>query len=117
MDGGDRGRDYIREVDYLERRVKELSKRVPEEDILKFYYCESEDEYYVGRGLDTMYYAKVNPKTFDKYFCMSRYLPWGKHVVDDNTLWKEHTYPSEPKEIDFSEWLKGWIEKNNFKQC
>ena len=42
---------------------------------------------------------------------MSRHLPWGEHVVDDTSAWKEHTYPSEPKEINFSEWLNGFIKK------
>ena len=42
---------------------------------------------------------------------MSRYLPWGEHIVDENTLWKEYTYPSEPVEIDFTEWIRGFIKK------
>lgn len=91
--------------------AEELSARVKEEDILKFYYCESKDEYYVGKRIDTMYYARVLPQTFCLSFEMSRYLPWGEHVVNDKTIWKEHTYPSEPKEISFSEWLKGWVTK------
>lgn len=91
--------------------VEELSTRVKEEDILKFYYCESEDEYYVGKRIDTMYYARVLPQTFCLLFEMSRYLPWGEHVVSPATAWKEYIYPSEPKEIDFSEWLKGWVTK------
>lgn len=80
--------------------IEELANRVKEEDVLKFYYCESEDEYYVGQRQDTMYYAKVNPKTFDLSFEMSRYLPW-----------KENNYPSEPIEIPFNEWLKGYMGK------
>lgn len=108
--------DLIKSLQELEeyRRlgsVHQLSKKVNEEDVLKFYYCESRDEYYVGRRCDTMYYATVSPDTFVKTFCMSRYLPWGEHVVAPNTLWKEHTYPSEPREIAFSEWLQGWVEK------
>lgn len=39
------------------------------------------------------------------------WCPWGKHIVDENTLWKEHTYPSEPVEIDFTEWIRGFIKK------
>lgn len=79
--------------------VEELSKRVNEEDVLKFYYCESEDMYLVGQRHDTMYYGKVT--TSGITFFMSRYLPWGKQVTDENSIWKEHTYPSEPKEISF----------------
>lgn len=89
--------------------VDEIQKMKKEEDILKFYYCESEDEYYIGKRIDTMYYAKYSKTGFT--WCMSRYLPWGKHVVEPNTLWKEHTYPSEPKEIPFFEWLQGFIKK------
>lgn len=89
--------------------VEEIKSMKKEEDILKFYYCESEDEYYIGKRIDTMYYAKYY-KTGFAWF-MSRYLPWGKHVVAPNTLWKEHTYPSEPKEIPFFEWLQGFIKK------
>ena len=90
--------------------VEELSKRVKEEDVLKFYYCESLDKYLVGRRCDTMYYAEIT-EMGDLYFFMSRYLPWGKHVVSPDTLWKEYIYPSEPKEIPFTEWLKGYIKQ------
>ena len=82
---------------------------IAEQDVLKFYYCESEDKYLVGQRIDTLYYAEVG-KTGLCYI-MSRYLPWGKRVVAPNTLWKEHTYPSEPKEIPFFEWLQGYIAK------
>lgn len=88
--------------------VEELSKRVREEDILKFYYCESLDKYLVGKRVGTMYYAEIT-ELGDLSFFMSRYLPWGEHVVASDTLWKEHTYPSEPKEISFSDWLRGYI--------
>ena len=89
--------------------VEEIKSMKKEEDILKFYYCESKDEYYIGKRIDTMYYAKYY-KTGFAWF-MSRYLPWGKHVVAPNTLWKERTYPSEPKEIPFFDWLQGFIKK------
>lgn len=80
-------------------------------DIYKFYYCESEDDYYIGKRIDTFYYAKYNPQLRDFVWCMSRYLPWGEHIVDENTLWKEYTYPSEPVEINFLEWIRGFINK------
>lgn len=88
--------------------VEELAKRIPEEKVLKFYYCESLDKYLVGIRCGTMYYAEL---TENHCLCMimSRYLPWGEHIVDETTLWKEHTYPSEPKEIPFDEWLRGYI--------
>lgn len=89
--------------------VEELQNAVMEEDVLKFYYCESEDSYLLGIRVDNFYYAHWDGKRF--VFDMSRYLPWGKHVVAPETAWKEHTYPTEPKEIDFSTWLQGFIKK------
>ncbi len=91
--------------------IEELSKRVNEEDILKFYYCESEDLYLVGQRHDTMYYGKVDKSGIT--FFMSRYLPWGQHVEDQNSVWKEHTYPSEPKEISFMDWLTGFLKQKD----
>ena len=80
-----------------------------EEDVLKFYYCESEDKYLVGQRVDTRYYAEVCKTGLN--FRWSRHLPWCEHIVAPNTLWKEHTYPSEPKEIDFFDWLQGYIKQ------
>ena len=88
-------------------RMIEQGLLVKEEDVLKFYYCESEDKYLVGQRVDTMYYAEVGATGL--YFRMSRYLPWGEHVIAPHTLWKEHTYPSEPNEIPFFEWLQGYL--------
>lgn len=107
-------KDFLNEIDELKEyrnlvTIEEIQKMKKEEDILKFYYCESEDEYYIGKRVDTMYYAKYSKTGF--VWCMSMYLPWGKHVIAPNTLWKEHTYPSEPKEIPFFEWLQGFIKK------
>lgn len=89
--------------------VEELKKAVKEEDILKFYYCESEDDYYIGKRVENFYYARYGETGFEWF--MSRYLPWGQHVVNPNALWKEYTYPSEPKEIPFFEWLQGFLKK------
>lgn len=76
-----------------------------EGDILKFYYCESEDDYYLGQRVQNMYYAKYEHGGFTWF--MSRYLPWG-----------EDRYPSEPKEIPFMEWIEGFIRKHmNDGQC
>lgn len=76
-----------------------------EEDILKFYYCESEDDYYIGKRVQNMYYAKYEPGGFTWF--MSRYLPWGTDG-----------YPSEPKEIPFTEWMEGFIRKHmNDSKC
>lgn len=36
----------------------------------------------------------------------------GKHVTAPETAWKEYTYPTEPKEIPFMEWLEGFIHKH-----
>ena len=81
-----------------------------EEDQLKFYYVESLDDYWVGRRLDNFYYATWHGR-FGFIWSHSKYLPWGEHIVDENTLWKEHTYPSEPKEIPFTEWIVGFTKK------
>lgn len=90
--------------------VEELKKSLKGEDDFKFYYCESEDDYYIGKDLGgNMYYAKYQNNGFAWF--MSRYLPWGEHIVAPHTLWKEHTYPSKPKEIPFFEWLQGFMKK------
>lgn len=82
-----------------------------EGDILKFFYCESEDDYYLGLRADNFYYAKYDKESGQFCWCMSKYLPWGEHIADENILWKEHTYPSEPVEIGFEKWLRGFINK------
>ena len=89
--------------------VEECRKSLKEENVLKFYYCESEDDYYIGKRVGNFYYARYGKTGFTWF--MSRYLPWGEHVIAPNTLWKEHTYPSEPKEIPFFEWLQGFMKK------
>lgn len=89
-------------------RVKGIEEEATK---LKFFYCESEDDYFLGQRVDNLYYARFDKESKRFAWCMSRYLPWGKHVVDDKTLWKEHTYPSEPIEISFSEWLLGFLNK------
>lgn len=89
--------------------VEELKNSVKEEDVLKFYYCESEDDYYIGKRIGNFYYARYGEMEFEWF--MSRYLPWGEHVVRPDTLWKEHTYPSKPKETPFFEWLQGFLRK------
>ena len=81
-----------------------------EEDILKFYYCESEDDYYIGKRVQNMYYARYADGGFTWF--MSRYLPCGERVTAPETAWKEYTYPIEPKEIPFTEWLEGFIRKH-----
>lgn len=93
--------------------IKNALDAIPEEEVLKFYYCESEDKYLVGMRVDTMYYAEIT-KMGDLSFFMSRYLPWGKHVVAPHTAWKEYTYPSEPKELFFPEWLKGLMKQQGW---
>lgn len=82
------------------RNMRDIRKYMNnEEDILKFYYCESEDDYYLGQRVQNMYYAKYKPGGFTWF--MSRYLPWGTDG-----------YPSKPKEIPFVEWIEGFIRKH-----
>lgn len=99
-----------REIGSIDR-LRELAQADKADEIGKyrFYYCESEDEYLIGARLDTFYYARWDGSSFT--WSMSRYLPWGKHVVAPETAWKEYTYPSEPKEIGMSEWFKGFLGK------
>lgn len=85
-----------------------------EQESIKFYYVESLDDYWIGRRLDNFYYATWHGR-LGFVWSHSKYLPWGEHIVDENTLWKEHTYPSEPKEIPFVEWIIGFTKKY-FKQ-
>lgn len=87
-----------------------ITPEVSEEDELKFYYVDSIDDYWIGQRLDNFYYAKWDSK-LGFVWSASRYLPWGEHIIDENTLWKEHTYPSEPREIPFTEWIVGFIKK------
>ena len=84
---------------------------VKEEYVLKFYYVESEDDYWIGRRLDNFYYATWDRDLQNFVWSKSRYLPWGEHIVAPDTLWKEHTYPSEPKEIPLKDWLEGFYAK------
>ena len=105
---------YERDCNELEQyreigTVEELKKAVKEEDVLKFYYCESENDYYIGKRVENFYYARYGETGFEWF--MSRYLPWGEHVLKPNTLWKEYTFPSEPREIPFFEWLQGFLKK------
>lgn len=87
---------------------------VNEEDELKFYYVDSIDDYWIGRRLDHFYYAEWKDR-LGFVWSKSRYLPWGEHVVAPDTLWKEHTYPSEPREIPFTEWIVGFMKKYGSK--
>lgn len=101
--------------DYKNLLIEKLGKYEDLEEhgrLVKFYHCESLNEYYIGKRCGNFYYAKAEIQSNGDiclYYKWSRYLPWGKHVVDELSLWKEFTYPSEPKEISFEEWLKGWL--------
>ncbi len=81
-----------------------------EENIFKFYYVRSIDEYWIGQRVGNFYYAEYNKGQW--VWTHSRYLPWGEHVTSPDTLWKEHTYPSEPEELPVSEWRTGFIKRH-----
>lgn len=89
--------NYARGLEHASDIIRKHMKN--EEDILKFYYCESEDDYYLGQRVQNMYYAKYGSGGFTWF--MSRYLPWGTDG-----------YPSEPKEIPFMEWIEGFIRRH-----
>lgn len=90
--------------------IPSADPRTDDENELKFYYVESLDDYWVGRRLDNFYYATWHGR-LGFVWSHSKYLPWGEHIVDENTLWKEHTYPSEPIEVPFTEWIVGFVKK------
>lgn len=56
----------------------------------------------IGRRVGNFYYAHYLDGSW--VFDMSRYLPWGIYI-------NGREYPSEPREINFSEWLKGFVKK------
>lgn len=98
-------------AEYL-RKLKAYESLEEQDRLIRFYYCESLNEYYIGKRCGNFYYAEaeIQPNgDICLYYKWSRYLPWGETVVDELSLWKECTYPSEPKEISFEEWLKGWL--------
>ena len=91
-------------------QLPSASRPTDEEYQLKFYYVESIDDYWVGRRLDNFYYANWH-EGLGFVWSHSRYLPWGEHIVYETTLWKEHTYPSEPVEMPFTDWIVGFVKK------
>ena len=110
--GKPEGYDSKMELVGLLKQLKEYQHLEEQDRIIKFYHCESLNEYYIGKRCGNFYYAEaeVQPNgDICLYYKWSRYLPWGETVVDELSLWKECTYPSEPKEISFEEWLKGWL--------
>lgn len=99
-------------VEMYHKQIAELPSAEPKVGT-KFYYVESIDDYWIGEDLGddcTLYYAKWDGK-LGFVWSTSRYLPWGEHVVDPTSLWKEYTYPSEPKEIPFTDWITGFVNK------
>lgn len=94
----------------VKKAVEGSGPKTDEENELKFYYVESIDDYWIGKRLGNFYYADWHDG-LGFVWSKSRYLPWGEHVVNEQTLWKEHTYPSEPKEIPFTMWIVGFLKK------
>jgi len=111
---GNVGPQLMRKVhelaDALEKTEAELTMLKNEPPDFKFYYCESEDSYLLGHRVDNFYYAHWHDG-LGFVWDMSRFLPWGRHVVAPDTAWKEHTYPSEPKEIGTTEWFAGFLKQ------
>ena len=100
-------------IEELVWSIEELPSAEPktdEENQLKFYYVKSIDDYWIGMRIDNFYYADWH-EGLGFVWSKSRCLPWGEHVVDENTMWKEHIYPSEPIEIPFTEWIVGFVKK------
>lgn len=97
------------DINCLKEEIRKLNDEPP---AYRFYYCDSENTYLLGRRMDTMYYAHWYD---DSGFVwdMSRYLPWGETIDghERGCAWGVHTYPSEPKEISAEEWFKGFLEQ------
>lgn len=68
---------------------------------IKFYYQESTGKYLMGMRSDTMYYFE--PTLTGWSAASSKYLPWGM-------TYNGHTYPTEPKKIDFQRWVHGILD-------
>ena len=97
-------------VEYLINEIP-AADVIEEENVLKFYYVRSIDDYWIGRRVGNFYYAEFDPEALRWTWTHSRYLPWGEHVVSPTSLWKEHTYPSEPEGLPFEAWLRGLFKK------
>lgn len=76
-----------------------------DESILRFYYCESLDSYMIGKRVDNFFYAQWTEGYQAFVFRWSRYLEWGKTDING------YTFPSEPREIEFNEWIKGFMQQ------
>jgi hypothetical protein len=101
--------EYKNKITELTEEVRRLNDEPP---AYKFYYCESEDSYLLGRRMDTLYYARWHDG-IGFVWEMSRYLPWGETVDgrERGCAWGVHTYPSKPVEIGTSEWFKGFLKQ------
>ena len=119
LDNMDKALNEDRTVENYKELLKECYEVLPsvtpqsikdDENELKFYYVESIDDYWIGQRLGNFYYANWD-EDLGFVWSKSRYLPWGKHIVNENSLWKEHTYPSEPVEIPFTKWIVGFMKK------
>lgn len=112
MEHGDR--KFICGVESYREYIEHLPSTGPKKDDeneIKFFYVESIDDYWIGGvRIGNFYYATWHGR-FGFIWSHSKYLPWGEHIVDENTLWKEYTYPSEPIEIPFTEWIAGFVKK------
>jgi len=82
---------------------------ISSDDVLKFYYCRSLDEYMIGQTVGDKYYAVYDPKSKSFTWRYSKHLPWGKTISLYAT--NDFTYPSEPEEMDFCKWLQRFIFK------
>lgn len=98
---------YLYERGYKDGYAKGYSdgRFCAEDNAIKFYYCESNDKYYIGKRCDTMYYAEVMVYPQGDVclnYVMSRFLPWGENIDD-------YKYESEPKEISFEKWVEHFV--------
>ena len=67
-----------------------------EKQPIKFYYCDSNNTYYMGIRSGTMYYAR--PTLSGWSLEMSKYIDWDNLKI------------SEPTEVDFTKWIHGILD-------
>lgn len=102
---------YIRAYNVGWEKGKDIGiftgKNLVYDESIKFYYCDSNGKHYIGKDCDDRYYAEVMFYPSGEIvlsYGMSRYLPWGKTI-------NGYTYPSEPREICFEEYMAWFLDK------
>ena len=106
-------KDFGRHPDFPEARkmavnaLKEIQKYRKIGNILKFYYCDSQDDYLIGLDVGDFYaHYRNNQWMFD----MIKEQPYCEtnNINDSGYV---HNYTTKPRLINFSDWLNGFMNK------